>query len=187
MSEPAAGAAPERRPGLSPLRRALLEQLAEPASASELARRLGLSRQRVNYHLRELERLGLVEPAGERRRRGFVERRMRAADRGEYSSAHLLAVAARLADDVAELRERSRAAGMPVLTFTVEVEVDFATPGAVRAFAEDLAGEVRRLAARHHRPDAPGARRHRVVAGGHPVITATPEQTAAEAGNGAEP
>ncbi|MBL8987996.1 MAG: helix-turn-helix transcriptional regulator, partial [Gemmatimonadetes bacterium] len=37
-------------------RRQLLEALAEPDSAAGLARRLGLPRQRVNYHLRLLER-----------------------------------------------------------------------------------------------------------------------------------
>ena len=34
--------------------------LSAPASGAELARRLGLPRQRVNYHLRELEKEGLV-------------------------------------------------------------------------------------------------------------------------------
>ncbi len=32
-----------------------------PASGAELARRLGLPRQRVTYHLRELETAGLVQ------------------------------------------------------------------------------------------------------------------------------
>ena len=37
-----------------------LENLAEPSSAAALARKLDLPRQRVNYHLRELEGQSLI-------------------------------------------------------------------------------------------------------------------------------
>ena len=40
---------------LDPVRQQLLSHLAEPDSATGLARRLQLPRQRVNYHLRALE------------------------------------------------------------------------------------------------------------------------------------
>ena len=43
---------------LDPVRTRLLGALAEPASATMLASRLGLPRQLVNYHLRTLERTG---------------------------------------------------------------------------------------------------------------------------------
>lgn len=56
-----------------PLRVRILDQLREPASAAEVARRLDHSRQNVNYHLKELERGGLVKRAGSRRAGGFVE------------------------------------------------------------------------------------------------------------------
>ena len=46
---------------LDPMRSRLLAALAEPGSATTLAARVGLPRQKVNYHLRELERHGLVE------------------------------------------------------------------------------------------------------------------------------
>src|SRR5689334_23578985 len=63
---------------LSPLRSAVLAALREPLSATEVAARLGESRQRVNYHVRELERRGLVSLVEERPRRGCTERVMRA-------------------------------------------------------------------------------------------------------------
>src|SRR3954447_22912445 len=63
---------------LDPVRARLLAELAEPASASMLAERVGLARQKVNYHLRELERHGLVELVEERRRGNMTERVMRA-------------------------------------------------------------------------------------------------------------
>src|SRR5262245_27524655 len=137
-----------KAPALSPLRRQMLDHLDEPASASDLARQLGLARQKVNYHLRELERSGVVEFVDERRCRGFVERRLRAVDRDRFSSAYLLAAAARLATDVATLRERANAASQRLATFTMEVDIDFESPAAMRAFADELAGAVSRLAAR---------------------------------------
>ena len=56
-----------------PLRVRVLEELREPASAAEVARRLGESRQNLNYHVKELERAGLARRVGERRAGGFVE------------------------------------------------------------------------------------------------------------------
>ena len=56
IDDPAAAEA-----SLDPLRARLLAALAEPGSASSLAARVGLTRQKANYHLRALERHGLVE------------------------------------------------------------------------------------------------------------------------------
>ena len=46
---------------LPPIRRRMIELLVDPQSASSLARALDLPRQKLNYHLRELERHGLVQ------------------------------------------------------------------------------------------------------------------------------
>jgi DNA-binding transcriptional ArsR family regulator len=43
---------------LEPMRSRLLSELAAPASAATLATRVGLARQKVNYHLRALKRTG---------------------------------------------------------------------------------------------------------------------------------
>src|SRR6201987_3576805 len=63
---------------LDPIRARLLAELAEPGSASTLAARLGLTRQKANYHLRALERHGLVELVEERRKGNCTERVLRA-------------------------------------------------------------------------------------------------------------
>src|SRR4051794_35841284 len=63
---------------LDPVRARLLAALADPASASTLAAREGMPRQRVNYHLRTLERHGLLELVEERRRGNCTERVMQA-------------------------------------------------------------------------------------------------------------
>ena len=55
IEDPAAAEA-----SLDPIRARLLAELAEPGSASTLGARVGLTRQKANYHLRALERHGLV-------------------------------------------------------------------------------------------------------------------------------
>ena len=63
---------------LDPMRAQLLAALAEPGSATTLAAKAGVSRQRLNYHLRALERHGLVELVEERRKGNCTERVLRA-------------------------------------------------------------------------------------------------------------
>src|SRR3954451_3054781 len=76
IEDPAAAEA-----SLDPMRSRLLAALAEPASATMLAARVGLARQKVNYHLRALEQHGLIELVEERRKGNVTERVMRASAR----------------------------------------------------------------------------------------------------------
>src|SRR5262245_38778735 len=69
IDDPAAAAV-----ALEPVRSRLLSELAQPASAAILATRVGLARQKVNYHLRALEAHGLVRLAEERKWGGLTER-----------------------------------------------------------------------------------------------------------------
>jgi DNA-binding transcriptional ArsR family regulator len=181
-------AEPDRlRQALSPLRRRLLEQLRRPGSATQLAAALGLPRQRVNYHLRALEDAGLIELVEERQRRGCIERILRAtadafvvdptvlsadeevaftevADR--YASEHLVNVAAATVRDVARMQAGAERSGTRLLTFTLEAEIRFASPGAVHDFTDELAAAVTALAARY---DTAGGRPYRLIAGGSPT------------------
>jgi DNA-binding transcriptional ArsR family regulator len=174
---------PERvRAALSPLRRTLLERLRAPASATQLAASLGLPRQRVNYHLRALERAGLVELVETRRRRGCVERVVIAAadaflvdpsllgstpteQQDRFAATHLVTTAANVVRDVARQQTEADRQGARLLTFTLEAEVGFAAPEDLERFTDELADAVARTAARFN---APG-RRYRVVVGGHPA------------------
>src|SRR5436190_22622321 len=63
---------------LDPVRARLLAALAEPGSATMLAARVGMPRQKVNYHLKALEQHGLIELVEERRKGNVTERVMRA-------------------------------------------------------------------------------------------------------------
>lgn len=63
---------------LDPVRSRLLAELAAPASAAALAARLGIPRQKINYHLRSLETHGLVRVAETRQWGGLTERLLEA-------------------------------------------------------------------------------------------------------------
>jgi DNA-binding transcriptional ArsR family regulator len=176
---------------LDPVRARLLAELAEPASATMLAARVGLPRQKVNYHLRALERHGLVELVEERRKGNFTERLLRAtaisyvispAALGavapdprrapdQVSAAWLLAVASRLVRDVGDLIGGAAQASQRVATFALDGEVRFATAAQRAAFAEELTGAVADLVARYSDPTAPRGRDHRLVVALHPSIT----------------
>ena len=176
---------------LDPMRARLLAALAEPGSASTLAASTGLARQKINYHLRALERHGLVELVEERRRGNCTERVLRATaasyvispaalasvapDPGrttdQLSAWWLLALAARLVREVGELITRARAAGQPVATFAIDSEIRFASAADRAEFAQQLSETIKDLAARYHHPGAPGGRAHRLVVALHPSIT----------------
>ena len=68
----------------------LLALAREPASSSELARRLGLPRQRVNYHVRALEAAGLPRAAGRAPAGNMIEHRYVATARAYVLSPELL-------------------------------------------------------------------------------------------------
>lgn len=178
---------------LDPVRQQLLAELRRPDSASGLARRLRLPRQRLNYHLRVLESAGLVELVEERRKGNCLERVVRAtahtfvispealgplgltADTApdRLSSSYLLAAAGRTIREVGALDERARGEEKRLATLTLEGEVRFASPASRGAFAEELATAVARLSAKYHDERAPGGRRFRLLAAVHP--TAEPE------------
>jgi DNA-binding transcriptional ArsR family regulator len=179
---------------LDPTRQQLLAHLREPDSASGLARRLRLPRQRINYHLRVLETAGLVEMVEERRKGNCMERVVRATARafvispealGELgpsaetaadrlSGAYLIAAAGRAIRDVAALEDRARKEGKRLATLTLEADVRFANTDSRAKFAEELAEAVARIAAKYHNDKAPGGRRFRLLAAVHPIPKESP-------------
>ncbi len=176
------------RLALSPIRRQLLERLREPSSATELASELDMGRQRVNYHLRALEGAGLLDLVEERQRRGCTERILvarahafivdpavmasgvemdPAAAQDRFAAAHLLSAAVGIVRDVTRMRANAEQQRTRLLTFTLETEVSFASPGDLERFSSELAELVARTAAHYDAPS--GGRRYRIVVGGHPA------------------
>ncbi|MCX4511082.1 MULTISPECIES: ArsR/SmtB family transcription factor [Streptomyces] len=181
---------------LDPMRARLLAELAAgPASATMLAGRVGLPRQKVNYHLKALERHGLVELAGERRKGNVTERLMRATAasyvisplalaavqpdpgrfRDQLSARWLLAVAARLVRDVGTLITGAARARKRLATYALDGEVRFASAADRAAFVEELTRGVSALIAKYHDEHAEGGRDHRIVVALHPTVKPDPE------------
>jgi len=175
---------------LDPLRQRLLEELRAPDSAAGLARRLRLPRQKVNYHVRELEKRRLVELVGRRRRGNCTARILRAtaqayvigptalggvgpadpgAFRDRFSAAYLVAVAARTVREVGDLGARATRSGRRLSTLTLETEVRFASAEARAGFADELAQSLVRLTGKYHDAQAPGGRPFRFVVAGYPA------------------
>jgi DNA-binding transcriptional ArsR family regulator len=186
---------------LDPTRARLLAELAEPASATMLAARIGLPRQKVNYHLKALERHGLVELVEERRKGNVNERLMRATASSyvispaalgavqpdparspdQLSARWLLALAARLVRDVGELITGAAKARKRVATFALDGEVRFASAADRAAFAEELANAVTALVSKYHDETAASGRDHRVIVAVHPSTSSRADRLRREA------
>ncbi len=146
---------------LNSARRQILAALETPDSATGIARRLGSTRQKVNYHLRALEEAGLVEVFELRQRRGLTERVMRrtsdvilvdpaafdtsgltrrdvAGLSGVVSTAtDLIGQAARVAAMAGDRQERVAAAAL-------DAEIRVASPSALRAMLAEVADLIAR-------------------------------------------
>ncbi len=174
---------------LEPMRTRLLAQLSEPASAATLAARIGLTRQKVNYHLHELEAHGLVRLAEERKWGGLTERLLvataasyvvspsalgpvaadakREIDR--LSASYLIALGARVVREVGGLVRRASEAGKRLATLSVDTEIRFRSAADRAAFSDELTEAITRLVAKYHDESAPGGRAHRLVILAHPL------------------
>lgn len=181
------------RSALQPLRLKLLQLLDTPQSAPQLAKAMGLPRQKVNYHLRELQAQQLVESqehgrVGRRIDRTFARTATSYviapkalggppidphAVADAFSSVYLSTVTTRALNDLAALRRAAAARGKRVPTLTLETVVRFATPADQRQFAGELAETFAALAAKYHQENAPQGRSFRVFACGYPAVPAT--------------
>ncbi len=184
IEEPAAAAA-----ALDPVRARLLAELREPASAATLATRVGLARQKVNYHLRQLEAHGLVEVASTRTWGGLTERLMVATAGGyvvspaalgdsaadpdrspdRMSVAYVVALAGRVVRELGGMARNAAQQGTTLPAMGIDTAIRFASPADRSAFAEELTDTIARLAATYHDADAPDGRWQRVVVAVHPV------------------
>jgi DNA-binding transcriptional ArsR family regulator len=174
---------------LEPMRSRLLSELAEPASAATLSSRLGIARQKINYHLRALEAHGLARLAGKRRWGGLTERLLvasaasyvvspsalgpvaadpdRNADR--LSAGYLISLAARIVREVSALFRRSTELNKRLATLSLDTEIRFRSASERAAFSSDLTKAITTLVARYHDAAAPGGRAHRLVIVAHPL------------------
>lgn len=157
---------------LKPLRIALLRELGEPKSCPELAETFEDTPQKMYYHVKTMERAGLVERCGERSVNGIAEGFYRACAQSfwlsprlvkrfggaravrDATSLHMLAShAEELLEDVARLAgTASSGEHVPSLSLSADVSL----PESRRAeFLEELRTTFEDLARRYAQPAGP--------------------------------
>lgn len=152
---------------LNPLRAQILANMHEPVSAAEIGRMMGQTPQKINYHLKALEKVGLVRRMGSRQVRNLVEvlyqaiaksfvlsdalgfepetvRRMKE----DGSLSHLVHTSDKLKRDALRLLERSEA-GMTVHSASLSATVRLAGEEARQSFVQDYLEAVCRLTAKY--------------------------------------
>ncbi|WP_031500271.1 winged helix-turn-helix domain-containing protein [Bryobacter aggregatus] len=156
---------------LDPKRQMLLAVLQRNQNtATGLGKILDMPRQRVNYHLHELERAGLVVQVETRKKGNVVERLVRslathylvsseafgvmgadrALPRGRFSFSSLITAASRMIRDIGLLALRAAKAEKQTNTFTMETEIRFRNEEERSAFAAEMAAFVATQAAKYH-------------------------------------
>jgi DNA-binding transcriptional ArsR family regulator len=192
---------------LHPIRLRVLSIAQRPASAAEIARRLGLKRQRVNYHVRALERAGMLKAAGRQRKRNMIEQRYVATARAYVLSPNILgplaadwraiedtasadfmlAVIEQVRSDVSRAADQASADGSRLETLSIKSQFRFRTPAQRSEFARAVREALVAVIARHASPDSREdggggrGRRYRLVLACYPVPA---EEAAAESKGG---
>lgn len=147
---------------LSAFRRQILDVLSgDPASATQIARNLGTTRQRVNYHLKALESAGLVELHEERQRRGLTERVMRTSaevflvDPSVFDSGRLtrrdvagvsavVSVATDLIRQATVISARAGERDERVAAATLDTHIRVRSPSALRSMLDEIGAVIAR-------------------------------------------
>lgn len=153
-----------------PVRVAILDAMREPSTAAAVARVVGQSRQNVAYHVRELERVGLLRHVGQRRNGNFIEqsyvavadtfvispactwgdaRPRAAALADQLSLGELFAAGERLQRDSAVLLDRAAFDGEEIPSASVTTDIRFASEEARSAFLHDYVEALTALAHKH--------------------------------------
>jgi DNA-binding transcriptional ArsR family regulator len=180
---------------LHPLRQKILSEARRASTAAEIARRVGLPPQKVNYHVRTLVEAGFLRPAGEGRKRNLIEKRYRAtartylllpqvlgetspgnpSDADRFSATHLLELSALLQRELGSWLADEASDGARVPTLSIDAEVRFDSSEQRAAFAEALQKAITDTIGRHttpaREPDGRprSGRAFRLVLGCYPV------------------
>ncbi|MGH7466672.1 MAG: MarR family transcriptional regulator [Longimicrobiales bacterium] len=176
-----------------PLRRWILAGARHPVSATELANTLGLTRQRVNYHVRQLERAGYLRPAGRKVKRNLVERKYVATARSyvllpqllgplaatveegadRSSASYLLGLTSMAQQELAAVAEAAGRAGKRMASESLMTELLFEDEAQRAAFGKALRAAVAEVLAEYSAPltemTQRGERPFRLVIGCYPI------------------
>lgn len=180
---------------LHPLRLRILDALPEADTASGLARRFRIPRQKMNYHVRELARAHFLERAGQRRRRNMVERRYRCTARGyilspemlgrlglpheraedAFSASYLFGLMATTQAEVARASREATQQRKRLVTLSISSELRFESAQQRAKFASKLRRSVVDIIGRYASPhtlndgSAGAGRSYRLILGCYPI------------------
>ncbi|WP_246079476.1 winged helix-turn-helix domain-containing protein [Paenibacillus piri] len=148
---------------LHPLRADIVSRLVEPTSAAELARTLQETPQRMNYHIKALEKTGLIRRVGTRQVRNLVEVLYQAIARtfvmaeslslsaetierlkDHGSLAQLISSAEQMKKDAVMLLERSET-GSEVPSASLQLQIPLDDQEQRQAFIEDYVAMMKQL------------------------------------------
>ncbi|MEE8119692.1 MAG: helix-turn-helix domain-containing protein [Gammaproteobacteria bacterium] len=180
---------------MDPIRIRILELLKEPGTAAGVSRRLGMARQRAAYHVKTLEKTGLLHHVGDRKRGNCMERVVRtiaghflidpeilgelgvtpAAVKDRFSSTYLVAVASHTAREVSQAQIMAAQADKKLGTLTLQSDIRFRSSQERAAFTDELTQAVTSLVHKYHDDESEVGRLHRLVLLGYPVVLETPE------------
>lgn len=153
-----------------PVRAAILDAMREPTTAATAARAVGQSRQNVAYHVRELEKVGLLRHIGQRQNGNFLEQvyetvahtfvvsptatwgdpdARAGAMADQLSLGELFRAGERLQRDSATLLDRAAFYGEEIPSASVTTEIRFATDEARATFLRDHLEALAALARKH--------------------------------------
>ena len=152
-----------------PLRVSILDALRAPDSAAGVARTIGETRQKVNYHVKALLDAGLVRSVGERRNGNFVEQlyesvagsfvvssRLACADdrrvaalRSQVPLEHLVQLGESIQHDAIALLDRAAFDGDQIPSLAVEAAVRFRDEGARAEFMAEYLAVLKPLLKKH--------------------------------------
>ena len=169
-----------------PLRLEIMQQLADPRTCNDLAGTFGVSPQNIYYHVKILERAGLVKKIAEQRVRGVMQGIYQASARSywlspqmagqlgspqrardEMSLSYLLALAERTHFEIGSLAEVRG----ETPTLAINAQIELADPDDRSAFLEELQGMLTRLAEKYGASsgDAPNSEIYRLMVASYPI------------------
>ena len=168
-----------------PLKAEILREMDRPQTTAELALLMGMPRQKLGYHVRQLEDDGLLVSVGESRRGNCIARKLQAVARhivisnsdpnatileDRFSSSWLVARCATAIREVGVLTMDAESVGEELPTLTVDSEIAFDNPQEQQAFVQELSELITALVDRYGSASS-GARRFKFLAASYPKLS----------------
>lgn len=173
-----------------PARLQILQELNEPASSTSLAKKLKQPRQRVNYHLRELEAQNLVELKEEKVKGSVTERIYQRKGKSftispaafgnmqvnaetiqdKFSSNYQIARATKIIEELHGLQEGADKAQLKLPTLSLDVDIRFASAQARNEFSTELTETIQTLVEKYQNNQVSNGRWFTFYLGAYPKL-----------------